>query len=203
MAGITAKEKLLNAAKALMLEEGYSRTSVDSVCDKAGVTKGSLYHHFKTKEDLGIAVLDRWISRNAEILQNGPHLEVADPVQSALVYTRHVADSASNLWGSGCFVGSLSMDIAGSSDRMQKSVETIFRGFVKGHAELFQPIIEKCKLEPVPTAEELAEWFLSTIEGSIVLAKAYRNMDPISRSVSSFRSYLEILIGEPLASSGK
>ena len=199
----TAKEELLNAAEALMLTDGYSRTSVDSVCEDAGVTKGSLYHHFKTKEDLGIAVLDRWISRTAANLQNGPHQEVADPIQSALVYTRHVADSASDLWSTGCLVGSLSMDIAGSSDRMQKSVETIFRGFVKGHADLFQPVVEKSQLELVPSAEELAEWFLSTIEGSIVLAKAYRQIDPISRAVSSFRRYLEILIEEPLASGGK
>jgi TetR/AcrR family transcriptional repressor of nem operon len=202
MGKITAKEKLLDAAEALMLSEGYSQTSVDSVCDDAGVTKGSLYHHFKTKEDLGVAVLERWISRNAEILQNGPHLEVEDPTQAALVYVQHVVDSAPDLWRSGCFVGSLSMDMAGSSDRMQKSVEAIFRGFVEGHADLFQPVVEKSKLENVPSAEELAEWFLATIEGSIVLAKAYRQMTPITRSVKSFRRYLETLIGEPFGERG-
>ncbi len=202
MGRITAKEKLLSAAERLMLADGYSRTSVDSVCEDAGVTKGSLYHYFKTKEDLGIAVLDRWISRNAEILQNGPHQEVAEPTRAALVYRQHVADSAPDLWRSGCFVGSLSMDIAGASDRMQKSVETIFRGFVKEHADLFQPVVEKSKLEDVPSAEELAEWFLSSIEGSIVLAKAYRQIDPITRAVDSFRRYIEILIGEPIAGRG-
>lgn len=67
------REKLLGAAEALMLTDGYSRTSVESVCAKAGVTKGSLYHYFRTKEDLGIAVLEGWITRNAEILTNGPH----------------------------------------------------------------------------------------------------------------------------------
>ena len=201
MGRITAKEKLLHSAEALMLADGYSRTSVESVCEEAGVTKGSLYYYFKTKEDLGVAVLDRWISRNAEILQNGPHQEVDDPVQAALVYVQHVADSASELWRSGCFVGSLSMDIAGTSDRMQKSVEEIFRGFVKQHAVLFQPIVDRSKLKNPPSAEELAEWFLSTIEGSIVLAKAYRQIAPISGAVKSFRCYLELLIGEALASS--
>jgi TetR/AcrR family transcriptional repressor of nem operon len=195
---VTAKEKLLGSAEALMLADGYSRTSVDSVCLEAGVTKGSLYHYFKTKEDLGIAVLDRWISRNAEILTNGPHRAVSDPVQAALVYVQHVADSASELWHSGCFVGSLSMDIANSCERMQGSVEAIFRGFVKQHADLFQPVVDKCELEDAPSADALAEWFLASIEGSIVLAKAYGEISPISRAVGCFRKYLELLIGEPL-----
>lgn len=181
-----------------MLRDGYSRTSVESVCAEAGVTKGSLYHYFKTKEDLGVAVLDGWISRNAEILTSGPHREVADPVQSALVYVQHVVDSASELWRSGCLVGSLAVDIAGSCDRMQQSVETIFRGFVKQHADLFLPVLEKSPFENTPSADELAEWFLASIEGAIVLAKAYREIDPIARAVRNFRRYLELLLGEPL-----
>ena len=57
----TAKDKLLDAGEALLLVDGYSQTSVEAVCDRAGVTKGSLYHYFKTKEDLGLAVLERWL----------------------------------------------------------------------------------------------------------------------------------------------
>lgn len=192
----TTRESLLGAAEALMLAEGFSRTSVESVCAAAGATKGSLYHFFKTKEDLGIAVLDRWITRNAEILANGPHRAVRDPVEAAFVYVQHVADSSRELWRSGCFVGSLSMDIAGSSDRMQQSVEAIFRGFVDEHADLLRPVLEKSPREDLPSAEELAEWFLASIEGAIVLAKAYRDTGPISRAVLSFRRYLEFLLGK-------
>ena len=182
-----------------MLVDGYSRTSVDAICEKAGVTKGSLYHHFKTKEDLGLAVLDRWITRSVQMLADGPHQEVKDPVKAAIVYTEHVADSASDIWGRGCFVGSLSMDIAASSDRMQEGVENIFRSFVQQHADLFSPVIEKSKLKNLPSAEELAELFLCAIEGSIVMAKAYRDIGPIQRSVLAFKRYLELLLGGPLS----
>lgn len=195
----TTKDILLEAAESLMLADGYSRTSVDAVCEKAGVTKGSLYHYFKTKEDLGLAVLDRWITRSVEMLADGPHQAVKDPVEAAVAYTEHVADSASAIWGRGCFVGSLSVDIAASSDRMQQGVEAIFRGFVQQHAGLFSPVIEKSKLENLPSAEELAELFLCAIEGSIVMAKAYRDIGPIQRSVRAFKRYLELLLGEPLS----
>lgn len=184
-----------------MLENGYSQTSVDSVCAEAGVTKGSLYHFFKTKEDLGLAVLDGWITRNASILQDGPHQTVTDPVQAALVYVQHVEDSASRLWHSGCFVGSLSMDIAGSSDRMQQGVEAIFRAFVEEHAILFEPVLAASSRSDLPSPTELAELFLSSIEGSIVMAKAYRNEEPIRRTLRSFNLCLQALLQAPTPTS--
>src|SRR5262245_10630984 len=54
------KEKLLDAAQELMLTQGYTATSVDEVCQSAGLTKGSFFHYFQSKEDLGMAVVRRF-----------------------------------------------------------------------------------------------------------------------------------------------
>jgi TetR/AcrR family transcriptional repressor of nem operon len=190
----TGEEKLLNAGEKLLLADGYSRTSVDSVCTEAGVTKGSFYHYFKTKEDLGVRVLERWINRTASTLEAGPHQNISDPIQAVLVYVEHVADSVDTLWGSGCLVGNLSMDLASSSERMQHSVEKIFRGFVDQHAEMFKSIIIAVDNPKLPSAEGLAELFLSTIEGSIVIGKAYRKKAPVENAMRNFKSILEYLL---------
>ena len=71
MSAAETREKLLDAAECLLLVEGYSRTSVDAVCEKASLTKGGLYHHFKTKEDLAIATLERWLADMHGIPPNG------------------------------------------------------------------------------------------------------------------------------------
>ena len=191
MGSAETREKLLDAAECLLLTEGYSRTSVDAVCEKASATKGSLYHHFKTKEDLAIATLERWLVRNGEILSDGPHLKASDPVEAALLYIDHVANSTDRLWSNGCLVGSLSMDLAASSERMQKCVETMFKGFVAQHAELFTPLLASS-----PTPEELAELFLSLIEGAIVVGKSYRDPLPVARSMRTFALYARQLAGK-------
>jgi TetR/AcrR family transcriptional repressor of nem operon len=190
-----AKDKLLDAGEGLLLSEGYARTTVDGVCSQAGVTKGSFYHYFKSKEELGIEVLIRWLTRTGQILTAGPHLEVADPVERVLVYVQHVADSTELLWEDGCLVGSLSTEMAGASERMQITVQAMFRGFEEQHAHLFAAVVKECVVPNPPSAQDLAELFLNSIEGAIVVGKAYRDGAGIRRAVLTFQHYLLTLLG--------
>ncbi|WP_436772716.1 helix-turn-helix domain-containing protein [Yinghuangia sp. YIM S09857] len=52
----TTTAELLAAARALFAADGYAATSLDAVCERAGVSKGALYHHFRNKEALFHAV---------------------------------------------------------------------------------------------------------------------------------------------------
>ena len=61
MAANQSKERILAGAKDLFLARGYTATTVDAICEKAGLTKGSFYYFFESKEDLGLGVLD-WFS---------------------------------------------------------------------------------------------------------------------------------------------
>ena len=54
------REKLVRAAEKLMLRDGYSATRVDDVLRKAGLSKGSFYHFFDSKEALGLAALEHY-----------------------------------------------------------------------------------------------------------------------------------------------
>jgi AcrR family transcriptional regulator len=46
------KEKILNQAIKMFKEKGFGKVSIDEICDECGVTKGSFYHHYKSKNDL-------------------------------------------------------------------------------------------------------------------------------------------------------
>jgi AcrR family transcriptional regulator len=58
-------EALLDSAAACFFENGFSSTSLDHVAQRARVTKGAIYHHFASKRDLFIAVLERQQQENA------------------------------------------------------------------------------------------------------------------------------------------
>ena len=45
-----AKTKLLDASLTAIRAKGYSATTVDNICETAGVTKGAFFHHFRSKE---------------------------------------------------------------------------------------------------------------------------------------------------------
>lgn len=63
----TAKERLTDAALEMIWENSYGATSVDAICEKAGVKKGSFYHFFKSKAELAAAALETdWGKHRAE-----------------------------------------------------------------------------------------------------------------------------------------
>src|SRR6266851_4807838 len=57
--GAATRDQILNAASRLIHVQGYQSTSLDDVLRESGVGKGNFYYYFKSKEDLGYAIIDR------------------------------------------------------------------------------------------------------------------------------------------------
>lgn len=61
-------QKILDTAERLFIEKGYDRASLQDIIDATGLSKGAIYHHFTSKEDIFYSVCDRIGRRNGEIL---------------------------------------------------------------------------------------------------------------------------------------
>lgn len=69
--------RILDTAERLFIEKGYDRASLQEIIDETGLSKGAIYHHFTSKEDIFYSVCDRIGQRNGEILsrvRDNPHL---------------------------------------------------------------------------------------------------------------------------------
>jgi len=66
--GKATKKSILNAAAACFSEKGYDKTDVDQICRKANLTKGAFYHHFSSKQELFLEMLNQWVRRVAGLL---------------------------------------------------------------------------------------------------------------------------------------
>ncbi|MCG2791097.1 MAG: TetR/AcrR family transcriptional regulator [Actinomycetia bacterium] len=64
----TTKDSILKASAICLAEKGYNKTDVDEICKKASVTKGAFYHHFSSKQELFLEMLDLWMKRVASQL---------------------------------------------------------------------------------------------------------------------------------------
>src|ERR1700759_1712648 len=71
----SSKTKLLDAAMTVIRSKGYTATTVDDVCQAAGMTKGSFFHHFKSKEELALAAADRFAEQAAQRFEAAPFHE--------------------------------------------------------------------------------------------------------------------------------
>src|ERR1700757_4367259 len=112
-----SKERILTGAKELFLARGYAATTVDAICEKVGLTKGSVYYFFDSKEDLGLAVLRWTLRRSMEMLGSGPYVRILDPVEKAFAFLKHLEKSSPELWSGGCLLGSFSIELAETNPR--------------------------------------------------------------------------------------
>jgi TetR/AcrR family transcriptional repressor of nem operon len=187
-----AKEKLVDAARRLMLSKGYAATTVDEICEEAGLSKGSFYHFFPTKEEIGLAALEAFHQRGQKRLAEGPYASIADPVERVFSFIDHAESVSKDLWSEGCLLGTFSVDLAETHPAVRKRVSELFDKSIANMAKVFEPIASKNKSGP--SAQELAEHFISLLEGAIVLGKAYDDIKRIPESIREFKRYLQVLV---------
>src|SRR5215813_13543734 len=82
----SAREKVLDAALAVIRCNGYAATTVDDLCARAGVTKGAFFHHFTSKQDLAVAAAERWSERAQSLFGEAPYHSKRDPLERLLRY---------------------------------------------------------------------------------------------------------------------
>src|SRR5438874_8907696 len=100
------KDKLLDAARELMLEKGYTATSVDEVCEAAGLTKGSFFHYFEGKEHLGRAVAERFFADRKQHFLAAPFRQKEDPLDRVFGFVDFLIElSRGPTPSKGCLLG--------------------------------------------------------------------------------------------------
>src|SRR5687767_7290505 len=82
----SAKDKLLEAAVHVVRQKGYAATSVDDLCEAAGVTKGAFFHHFESKEDLAVAAAAYWSDFTTEFFNGARYQQLTNPLDRLLGY---------------------------------------------------------------------------------------------------------------------
>src|SRR6202030_3680312 len=80
------KTKLLNAALTAIRAKGYTATTVDDICEAAGVTKGAFFHHFKSKEELAVETATHWGTVTSGLFAAAPYRALPDPLDRVLAY---------------------------------------------------------------------------------------------------------------------
>src|SRR4051812_27779768 len=81
-----SRTKLLESAMHVIRAKGYAATTVDDVCARAGLTKGSFFHHFKSKDELALGAVAHFDEMAGAIFSNAPYLALEDPRDRVLGY---------------------------------------------------------------------------------------------------------------------
>ena len=189
-----ARQKLLDAALALIREKGYASTTVDGFCAKAGVAKGSFFHHFKDKEALAVAAADYWSEATSAFFAAGPYHTHKDPLDRVLGY---IDFRKSILKGElaefTCLVGTMVQEVYESHPAIRAACDAS----ISGHAAKVEAdIAEAMKLYRVRatwTADSLALHTQAVLQGAFILAKAKGGAEIAAASIDHLRRYVALL----------
>ncbi len=181
----TRKEKLVRAATDLFRQNGYSATSVNDICDRAGVTKGAFFHHFTSKEELAEACLEEWDKTIAAMEAAAPFHEVRDGREKVAAYMDFFIGlfSRADLPKS-CLVGTTVQEVAESIPGLREASQRCF-----DHAAArFIAVLNAAS--PNVDAEGLATLWMATIQGSLLLHKASSDTRVIPENLKHVRTYI-------------
>src|SRR5262249_28616077 len=154
------KQKLLDAAQELMLAKGYTATSVDDVCEAAGLTKGSFFHYFEGKEHLGKLVAQRFFDSRKESFQSAPFHRKKDPLERIFGFVDFLIErSRTPEGGKGCLLGTFVQELSATHPQIRDVCATCF----EEQAAFLERDLEEAKRMHAPrarwTARSLAEHF--------------------------------------------
>jgi TetR/AcrR family transcriptional repressor of nem operon len=191
-----ARTKLLDAALSVIRAKGYSATSVDELCAVAGVTKGAFFHHFRSKEELGVAAADHWSETTGALFADAPYHGAADPLERVLAYVDfRKALLHGELPDFTCLVGTMVQEAYDTAPAIREAC----RRSITGHAATLEADIEAAMRErnmtPGWTAKSLALHTQAVIQGAFILAKATGGAEVAADSIDHLRRYVELLFG--------
>jgi TetR/AcrR family transcriptional regulator, lmrAB and yxaGH operons repressor len=168
------RDRLVRTTSRLLRKQGYGATGLNQVMAEAQAPKGSMYFHFPGgKEQLAAAAVDHFADRVMRRLERG--LEEANSVAEAVAifFDEYIEHFRRTDFAEGCAVATVALDAAASHEALATASGRALRGWVDRFARALE-----AEGRPPAEAHGLATLIVAAIEGTVVLGKGERSIEP-------------------------
>ncbi len=187
-----SRQKLLDAALHVIRSKGYAATRVDDVCEAAGLTKGSFFHHFKSKEELALAAAEHFSAMAEGTFAAAAYQAAGDPLDRLLGYVDYrIEILQGRLPDYTCLLGTMVQETYDTHPEIRAACDA----HISAHASALAKDIAEAKRLYAPdapwTAKSLALYMQAVIQGAFILAKAKQGPNVAAECLHHLRRYLE------------
>lgn len=189
---------LIAAATQLMIAQGWSTTTVDQICAKAGLTKGSFFHHFPSKEAITRAAIDAWGDMGCRLYAQAWSNPDADPLDHLdRLFDIMISFTTENDQPCLCLIGMMAQELSLTHAEVRSACATHLATWT----EMVVRLLGAAKQRHQPTAEWDADrvgWLLNSIwQGSMLIAKTRQTPDMLVSNIELARGYVKSLFVLP------
>lgn len=153
--------------------------------------KGTFFYHFKNKEALGEALVEYHLQCGSEMTAHAPFLDETDTLRKLMAYVDFIISSVDDQEKQGCLLGVFSNEIASSKNDIQTALAAVFNGW----AEQIAAMIDEAGMRSgAVDTRGLADFFISSFEGGLILARGTDDIGQIKNSLTHYKNYLTNVI---------
>ncbi|MFZ0503244.1 MAG: TetR family transcriptional regulator C-terminal domain-containing protein [Chthoniobacterales bacterium] len=176
------RNRILEAGLKVMFRKGYVGASVRDIVAEAPAPQGSFTNHFRSKEEFVREVLDLYFENLKQVVAETLGDTSRTPRQRLKRYLDFITERLANAeFSRGCLIGDLSLEAAPQSQILRERLADIFIEWRTPFAACIAEGQAAGEIATTFTAEELAEFLLSSWEGAILRLKVVRNAEPLER----------------------
>ncbi len=186
------REKLLEAATAILGRNGYQATSVDDILEAARVAPSNFYYHFKSKEALALSVLEGYFEKSrqemAPIFVNRTltAAQKLERLHEALVKKA----TASGCCG-GCPMGNLAQELSDTHPEFRFRLSRYFEECIEEIAKVVQDGVKNGEFRKGTDPHAAAYLLFGSIQGLLLLAKSLKKVDPLEKGFAQVMNLLK------------
>jgi TetR/AcrR family transcriptional repressor of nem operon len=190
---LNSRTRLLAATVDLVRANGYAATRVEDVCAAAGVTKGSFFHHFASKEELAIAAAGFWHDRASQLFAQAPYRQLAGCVDRLLGYLAFRLELLDgDIWEWSCYAGTTIQETHETHPELRAACAES----IEQHLLMLRALIDDALREqkaPGVDPASLAVHIQAVIQGAFIMAKARQDRQAASEAIEHLIRYVELL----------
>ncbi|MGE0268890.1 MAG: TetR/AcrR family transcriptional regulator [Candidatus Omnitrophota bacterium] len=187
----TAKDRILEAATDLFYRQGYNATGIQQIIDEAGVSKGTFYTHFATKDELGAAYMRNRHAREMYELREMVG-RIKDPYQKYIGFNTIMRDWMVSTEYRGCAFSNMAAEVTDGKSPIRKEAKhhyEVYRGVIR---EMVRDLIESDPKYKELDPDFVADQYLLIQIGALTNAEIYQDPWPYDQAARAIRP----LIGE-------
>lgn len=184
----STKERMLDAGLNLLLRHGYNDLGIQAVLKETGMPKGSFYHHFASKEDFALQVVDRYMNEVHDGLDESLGDLSLAPLDRVRKFFEATRDKYREDGYLGCMLGGLGQELSGVSPVFQEKIEACLSAICNRIAGCMEQAQADGDLPPEADPRHMANLVVNCWEGAALRSRLRRDPAPLNAMLDFYFS---------------
>lgn len=180
MKRIHNKEDIVQVGLDLVLSKGFNATGVEAILKQANIPKGSFYNFFSSKEEFGLAIIDKFVADRVAVLYPIFVDESLPPIARVRKsFETIITVFEGNDCSKGCLLGNLGLEMSDHYEIVRQRLEQSLQNWAQGLSQL---LLQAQKAHVIPAdmdAEMLAENLIASFQGALLRSKVKKSPEPL------------------------